>query len=64
MVVLRAEAVGKTTEQDIITWAHAHMAAYKAPRQVQFVQALPKSGAGKVMWRLLQEKEPKSAAKV
>lgn len=64
VVVLRAEAVGQTTEQDIITWAHEHMAAYKAPRQVQFVQALPKSGAGKVMWRLLQEKEPKSAAKV
>jgi fatty-acyl-CoA synthase len=24
---------------------------------VQFVDALPKSGAGKVMWRILQEKE-------
>jgi fatty-acyl-CoA synthase len=25
---------------------------------VQFVDALPKSGSGKVMWRLLQEREP------
>ena len=33
------------------------MAAYKAPRIVEFVDALPKSGAGKVMWRLLQDKE-------
>ena len=33
------------------------MAAYKAPRLVEFVDALPKSGAGKVMWRLLQDKE-------
>jgi fatty-acyl-CoA synthase len=24
---------------------------------VQFVDALPKSGSGKVMWRTLQEKE-------
>jgi fatty-acyl-CoA synthase len=24
---------------------------------VQFVDALPKSGSGKVMWRLLQEQE-------
>jgi fatty-acyl-CoA synthase len=26
---------------------------------VQFVDALPKSGSGKVMWRLLQEAESK-----
>ncbi len=57
VIVLRPDAVGKTTEQDIIGWAHEHMAAYKAPRLVEFAQALPKSGSGKVMWRLLQEKE-------
>jgi fatty-acyl-CoA synthase len=27
------------------------------PRVVQFVEALPKSGSGKVMWRALQEAE-------
>jgi fatty-acyl-CoA synthase len=57
VVVLRAQAQGKTTEQDIIDWARAHMAVYKVPRLVQFVDALPKSGAGKVMWRKLQEEE-------
>jgi fatty-acyl-CoA synthase len=57
VIVLRAEAQGRTREQDIIDWAHEHMAAYKVPRLVQFVDALPKSGAGKVMWRLLQERE-------
>jgi len=57
VVVLRAEAVGKTTEAELIAWAHEHMAAYKAPRIIQFADALPKSGSGKVMWRLLQEKE-------
>jgi fatty-acyl-CoA synthase len=46
-----------TTEQQIIDWCRENMAVYKIPRQVQFVDALPKSGAGKVMWRLLQEKE-------
>src|ERR1700754_2949007 len=56
VVVLRAEAKGNTTDKDIIDWAHEHMAAYKAPRIVEFVDALPKSGSGKVMWRLLQEK--------
>jgi len=57
IVVLRAEARGKVQERDIVGWAHEHMAAYKAPRIVEFVDALPKSGAGKVMWRLLQDKE-------
>ncbi|MGJ7542114.1 long-chain fatty acid--CoA ligase [Variovorax sp. LT1R16] len=47
-----------TTEQEIIDWCRENMAVYKTPRRVQFVDALPKSGAGKVMWRLLQEKEP------
>ena len=40
-----------------IAWAHENMAAYKAPRIVQFVEALPKSGSGKILWRKLQEEE-------
>jgi fatty-acyl-CoA synthase len=57
VVVLRAAARGQTTEDDIINWCKDNMAAYKYPRVVQFVDALPKSGAGKVMWRALQEAE-------
>ncbi len=57
IVVLRADAKGQILEREIVTWAHEHMAAYKAPRIVEFVDVLPKSGAGKVMWRLLQDKE-------
>ncbi|MGJ7491637.1 long-chain fatty acid--CoA ligase [Variovorax sp. ZT4R33] len=53
-----------TTEQQIIDWCRENMAVYKIPRQVQFVDALPKSGAGKVMWRLLQEKEAEAPARV
>ncbi|MBC7502077.1 MAG: long-chain fatty acid--CoA ligase [Herminiimonas sp.] len=43
--------------EEIMHWAHDKMAAYKVPRLVEFVDALPKSGTGKVMWRALQEKE-------
>jgi fatty-acyl-CoA synthase len=57
VIVLRAEAKGTATAQDIIDWSREHMAAYKVPRVVQFVDALPKSGAGKVMWRLLQDQD-------
>ncbi len=57
LVVLKDEAQGKVSEQDIIHWAHEHMATYKSPRIVEFVAALPKSGTGKILWRELQEKE-------
>jgi fatty-acyl-CoA synthase len=57
MVVLKDEFVGKVSEQDIVDWARANMAAYKSPRIVQFMTALPKSGTGKVQWRELQDRE-------
>ena len=57
VVVLRADAKGKTTAEDIVAWSREHMAAYKVPKIVEFVDALPKSGSGKVMWRLLQDQE-------
>ncbi len=50
-----------TTEQDIIDWCRENMAVYKIPRKVQFVDSLPKSGSGKVMWRFLQEAEERPA---
>ncbi len=57
VVVLRPSHRGQVSEQDIIDWCRENMAVYKAPRIVQFVDALPKSGSGKVMWRALQEAE-------
>ena len=55
VVVLRASHKGQVSEQDIIDWCRENMAVYKVPRIVQFADALPKSGSGKVMWRTLQE---------
>jgi len=57
VVVLKETAKGKITAQDIINWCRERMAAYKYPRIIEFVDELPKSGSGKVQWRLLQEKE-------
>ncbi|GAC1407649.1 MAG: long-chain fatty acid--CoA ligase [Burkholderiaceae bacterium] len=45
------------TGEQLMAWAHEAMAAYKVPKLVEFVDALPKSATGKVMWRALQEKE-------
>ena len=55
LVVLKAgEQLG---EAELMAWTHAHMAAYKSPRIVEFVASLPKSGTGKIQWRELQEQE-------
>ncbi|MBC9906964.1 long-chain fatty acid--CoA ligase [Achromobacter xylosoxidans] len=61
LLVLRDEARGSVREEDVIAWARTRMAAYKAPRIVEFVNALPKSSTGKILWRQLQE-EGKAAA--
>jgi len=55
--VIVARPGTEPSADDIIGWAHERMAAYKVPRLVEFVEALPKSATGKVMWRALQEKE-------
>jgi fatty-acyl-CoA synthase len=61
VVVLRDSARGQVSEQDILAWCRDNMAVYKCPRVVQLADALPKSGSGKVMWRLLQAQETASA---
>ncbi|HLT27169.1 MAG TPA: long-chain fatty acid--CoA ligase [Zeimonas sp.] len=57
VVVLREAARGQVTGEEIAEWARARMAAYKVPRIVEFVEALPKSATGKIRWRALQEAE-------
>jgi fatty-acyl-CoA synthase len=63
VIVLKPEFVGRTRAQDITDWARENMAAYKAPRVIEFVEALPKSGSGKIMWRQLQELENAASEK-
>ncbi len=57
IVVIREASRGQVSEQDVIDWARANMAAYKAPRIVEIVDTLPKSATGKILWRALQEKQ-------
>jgi fatty-acyl-CoA synthase len=56
-VVLKDGAQGKVAADDIVAWSREHMAAYKVPRLVEFTDALPRSGTGKIQWRTLQDKE-------
>lgn len=41
--------------ESLIAWARESMSAYKAPREVRFIDALPATGAGKVLRRLLKD---------
>jgi len=52
-VVPQAEARNTLTEDAIITWCKTQMSAYKCPTIVEFIDALPKSGVGKVLWKEL-----------
>lgn len=54
-VVLEPQAAGTVDADAIIAWARENMASYKAPRQVLFRDALPATGAGKVLRRLLRD---------
>lgn len=46
-VVLRPGAIA--SEAELIAWARAEMANYKAPRSVALIEALPRNASGKVM---------------
>jgi len=60
---LPVEVLGSswTSSQDIIACAREKMAAFKVPRTVEFVEELPKTSTGKILWRKLQEEEYRKA---
>lgn len=55
LVVLKPAQRGRVAKEDIVAWCRERMAVYKAPRVVEFLESLPKSGTGKILWRELQE---------
>jgi fatty-acyl-CoA synthase len=57
VVVLRRDCDSKLLPADITEWARGRMAAFKVPRVVEFVDELPKTATGKILWRKLQEEE-------
>ncbi len=56
LVVLRP-AIDGLKPSALIEWSRQRLAAFKYPRIVEFVPALPKSSAGKILWRELQDRE-------
>lgn len=52
------------TETELIDWCREQMATYKVPRRVIFLDALPKTGSGKVQWMELQDQARRDLALV
>ncbi len=52
IVVKQGQAL---TEDQVLAHCHAHMAAFKAPKRVVFVDALPKNPSGKLLKRELRK---------
>ncbi|MFO0452008.1 MAG: AMP-binding enzyme, partial [Pseudomonadota bacterium] len=50
------------TEAELLTHCRAHLAAYKVPRAVTFVDDLPKTSTGKVLRRNLRTLETDATA--
>ncbi|NIV33584.1 MAG: long-chain fatty acid--CoA ligase, partial [Anaerolineae bacterium] len=61
-IVPTEEAWSTVTADEIRNWCREMMAAYKVPQEIEFVDELPKSQTGKVMWRSLQEEEWKESS--
>jgi long-chain acyl-CoA synthetase len=45
------------TEEEIIKFCRQKLAAYKAPKLIEFREALPKSAVGKVLRKVLRDEE-------
>jgi acyl-coenzyme A synthetase/AMP-(fatty) acid ligase len=48
---------GETDADQIMAWVAERVSPYKKVRQVEFVEAIPKSPSGKILRRVLVERE-------
>jgi len=49
------DVAGQLTEKDVIAWARNKMAHFQVPKQVVFLQELPKTSTGKVQKNVLRQ---------
>lgn len=61
-VVIARKGAPAVSAQQLIDWCREQMSVYKAPREIEFRDALPTTGTGKVLRRLLKEPQKASAA--
>ncbi len=47
------------SEQEVIQHCSKHLASYKKPKLVEFLEELPRNPSGKILKRVLRDKEAK-----
>jgi acyl-CoA synthetase (AMP-forming)/AMP-acid ligase II len=62
VVVLKPGA--KATPDELVQHTRSRIASYKAPRSIEFVEALPLSGAGKILKRELRARNESNPGRV
>ncbi|MFY9569790.1 MAG: o-succinylbenzoate--CoA ligase, partial [Blastocatellia bacterium] len=61
LVVLKPGA--KASEDELIEFCRAHLAHFKCPRRIQFIDALPRTATGKIQKNVLRDKYWRDQAK-
>ncbi|MDZ5457962.1 AMP-binding enzyme [Azohydromonas lata] len=56
-LVVRRTSSADVDKRALMHWTRQHLAAYKCPRVVKFVASLPRLDSGKLLWRVLQDRE-------
>ena len=57
--VVKLKGNAQATEEDVIGFCRGHLAKYKTPKSVEFVESLPKSAQGKILKREIRAKYAK-----
>ncbi len=60
-VVILRKGAPAISAQALTEWCREQMSVYKAPKEIEFRDALPTTGTGKVLRRLLKD-QPKTAS--
>ena len=58
-ISLKDEYKDRTTAEEMLAFCKKEMAAYKVPREIEFLDEVPKTASGKVLRRLVREEEMK-----
>jgi long-chain acyl-CoA synthetase len=57
-IVLEKDMKEEITPEELITWCKENITHYKVPRQIEFIDEIPKNLVGKVLRRILKENDP------
>jgi len=55
-VLVTLKAARRATEKEILDHCREHIAGFKVPKSVEFLDTLPKGGTGKILKKVLREK--------